>query len=152
MEFVADPQLPHERKLDTGLEERTESWGPEFMLMLIERYRAYLTNNCEVSIPAKVEHNLQEQREENDPLPGWLSRVLEPKAGNRIHVHLLMELFNSAQPAGGKKYQGREFATKLKNLRIALGDTQGRILGCTCKEKNTYIDGYQFKEDEPDVV
>ena len=146
MEFVADPQLPHERKLDTGLEERTESWGPEFMLMLIERYRAYVANNSEVSIPAKVEHNLQEQREENDPFPSWFEQTTMRKVGAKIHLHILAEQFNAANL--GIQYDAKAMRRKLIQMRLPLSTNRNdRVNECYCGIPRSSLNDYQFNQE-----
>lgn len=91
MEFVENPQHPYERKLDHQLEEKTETWGPQFMLFLIEIYRAYVASGRQFTVPKKVECNLDEQREENDPFPTWFRQNLEIKAGHKLHVHRVVE-------------------------------------------------------------
>ena len=148
MEFVENPQHWYERKLDHQLEERTETWGPQFMLLLIEKYREYIARGRKITVPKKVEHNLQEQKEENDPFPNWFRQNVEARPGNKLHVHLLMERFNAEQTAD-KRYQTRNLTTKLRGMKVRFGDKQLRG-GCECGKNNTYIDGYDWKGDEED--
>lgn len=149
MEFVEHPQKSYERKLDHQLEERTESWGPEFMLMLIEQYRAYIANGRQVAVPDKVQANLEEQKEENDPFPNWFEQNLQEVEGSKVHVHAVTERFNASQLCP-KEYKTSVLAKRLRSMSLNVTTKGSRVSSCHCGVPNIALEGYQFKTSDDD--
>lgn len=117
------PDRPNEKKADPTLDERSKSWGAEFMLLLMETYREYVGNGRQISVPREVELNLQEQREENSPLDSWLQENLVGDPGKRVHLHRFEKAFGS---------KCRSLVNRLQALGHQVGavDVKKKDFGC----------------------
>lgn len=85
--FTEHPVGPKEKVIDRKLKQRMKGWGPQFMLLLLERYREY---HAEGLIPtAAVIAHTEAVRAENDIYLQWIDKnvVADPHAAlNRPDV------------------------------------------------------------------
>ncbi len=96
-EFVAEPKLAHQRKDDPTLKKRMDRWPPHFMRMLIEVFKSFVDGGRVLTVPPKVQMNLEEQKDENTPIDSWLEENLERGTeDDRIHLHRLSREFEQA--------------------------------------------------------
>ncbi len=121
--FVTNPTESYQRAINVAIEEEAQTWGPHFMLLLMEVYRSYLARNRTLHIPARVERNLEEQKEDNDPFPSWFTRNVRKNSGNNIHLHRVIDKFNELallQDARGNniRYTAHKVKSKLKMMRV----------------------------------
>ncbi len=104
-EFVdqVDPTKPSQKLKDPDIGEKLAVWAPEFMWMLVDIFTVYVQGGRRLpKPPAEVEQNLQEQREENSPMDGWLEANLDRDNDGRIHLHRLMKAFGDFMVESGR--------------------------------------------------
>ena len=142
MEFVSNPSKPNQRRLDPHLTERAATWGPQFMLMLMNVYRDYLKAERILQVPAKVERKLDEQKEENDPFPSWFTQTLVECPTGRVHLHRIADRFTAANL--GMRYTARTVKSKLISYSISVKGE--RDLECGCGNPNICLIGYEFRK------
>ena len=63
--FTDDPQKPNDKKIDRTLKDKIKHWGPQFMLLLLEKYKDY--KNIGLTPVAEVLNTTQSIREQNIP-------------------------------------------------------------------------------------
>ncbi len=85
--FVRDPQAPHERQIDDTLKQRVKSWGPQFMLLLLEVYTEYRQTGLPPSRAVLAKN--EEVRKENDVHLCWLTNnVIEEHGAYLVKAEL----------------------------------------------------------------
>lgn len=156
-EFVdGDPVHPWQRRVDTDLKQKMETWGPTFMRMLIDNYiNGYVKRGRTLTIPSQISENLDEQRAENDPLDYWLQAHLRPQPGKRIHLHRFEIYWKEACRLRGIKDDTFPCKTtmtkKLQRIGYELTGTNDRQRDaeCSCRQMDRYIkDADIFIPDE----
>ena len=111
-----NPDRPNEKRADPMLGEKSASWGPQFMLWLMEIYEAYVREGRTIEVPQEVEANLQEQKDENSPFDAWLDQNMIGAPGKRIHPHRFENAYNF-----GKKKEDQVPRGIASNKLVALG-------------------------------
>ncbi len=148
-EFVDEPTLPHHRKRDGDLEEKVKTWAPQFMLMLIQKYRQYLAQGKVFTVPREVEQHIEEQKEENNPMESWLREHLIVKEGSKIHYHRFDKAFQKWQvdnqvqtkiPRTGFVDMLRSFGHQVSNANEKIRDER------CCENTFRYVEGVDVKE------
>ncbi|KAI8826286.1 uncharacterized protein EV422DRAFT_564089 [Fimicolochytrium jonesii] len=87
------PECPQEMLVDFDLGAKMERWPGEFLLLLMEVYREHIATGRQLTEPAEVSANLEEQKTENNPFPSWFHSAFEPSAEAEIHAHRVANLF-----------------------------------------------------------
>jgi P4 family phage/plasmid primase-like protien len=77
--FVDNPTRPHEKKIDLTLETTftDEEYYQQFMLVMIERYRAYKNNGYDIYTPEKVLNETKEYLNENNHVQNFIDECYE---------------------------------------------------------------------------
>ncbi len=88
------PDRANERLADPMLGDKSATWGPHFMLLLMEVFSTYVQNGRRIEIPHEIEAALEEQRDENNPFDVWLNDNLISASGTRMHFHRLEREYN----------------------------------------------------------
>ncbi len=153
-EFVdeLDPKNPHQRLKDPDVREKVATWGPYFMLMLMEVYQSYVLNGRKLpKSPPEVEQNLEEQKMENNPLQAFMNSCFVACPGGRIHTHRIVSEFQTYLSRENRT-AGTSFTTTSVTKRlIAMGytvpDETGRVPTCCKKALRCVVDWKLIEED-----
>lgn len=86
-----NPDRPNERLADSTLMDRSNEWGPDFMLMLIAIYKRHIAEGGRIRVPEAVQRNLEEQKEDNDQTEAWLIANVRKETGKIIHLHRIIK-------------------------------------------------------------
>lgn len=132
-----DPDRPDEKLVDRTLDTRIKGWGPEFMLMLIERFRRYVHDGRKIKVPDAVEKCLAEQKEENSPFDTWLSENLVKAPERKVHIHRFERAYAKTRNTPVRK---GTVENALKARGYAPTETKLRDSGC-CDTSNKCIVG-----------
>ncbi len=155
-EFTSHPTLPHHRKDDPGLSAKMVHWPPYFMQMLIARYKKYLDAGSALNVPPEVQRNIDEQKEENNPMDTWLQdNLIQSPTSHRIHVHRFDYVYKKWLEQWRKEGSDRGLLGKLPkggfiNKLESLGHTvssvseKKRDSGC-CGLPNRYVNGINVR-------
>ncbi|KAJ3216129.1 hypothetical protein HDU81_001172, partial [Chytriomyces hyalinus] len=81
--FVKDPKLPHERKINDKLKEEVKTWGPQFMLLLLDWYNIYISEGLHPTDAMLVKAD--ETRADNDHFLRWAIERIVATPG--VHIH-----------------------------------------------------------------
>ncbi len=148
-----NPGRASEKLKDVTLEARVKEWGPEFMLMLMERFQQYVDTGRELHIPAAVAKSLEEQKEVNCPFDSWFNEHLIEKPGNQIHIHRFERMYKRALRMGleGIPLKAMTVENKLKIRGYQILAKKNRDSGCACATSNKLVVGLDIKDWTPDM-
>ncbi|KAJ3230665.1 hypothetical protein HDU81_004325 [Chytriomyces hyalinus] len=90
--FVDYPKKANERQINRLLKQEVKNWGPQFMLLLLEWYKVYLTDGLEQT-PAMIA-KANRTRAENDDMLMWSLEHFEVAETN-IHTDVLKEHYEN---------------------------------------------------------
>lgn len=80
-EFVSEPKLPHQKKIDETLQTKLSLWKNDFMLLLLEYYKKFITNS--IKAPKNVLEWTNTYKEEVDMYFNFLNECTEE---SEIHI------------------------------------------------------------------
>ncbi len=123
-----NPKIPAEKLKDVTLESKIKEWGPEFMLMLMERFKRYVNEGRQVHVPETVEQQLDEQKAANRPFDTWLTEYLIDSPGKRIHLHRLERAY--------KACEGRDAKIASTTVANQLTVRGYKVSSCSGSDKN----------------
>ncbi len=137
------PERPHEKRKDTTLDERIKHWGPQFMLMLIERFRRYVEDGREIHVPASVQQNLDDQKAENDPFGTWLDTVIVRAPNKRIHFHRFEKAYRRCTNKDHPSLKSATIANQLtvRGFTVSRSKEAGQRDTDCCDSPNRYVIG-----------
>ncbi|KAJ3144052.1 hypothetical protein HDU86_002702 [Geranomyces michiganensis] len=155
--FVRSPraECPHEMLIDLDLDAKMERWPGEFLLLLMEIYRKYLSTGRQLNEPPEVIANVNEQKVENNPFPSWFFQEYTPCPESFIHVHSIAEQFETYLRTDNNKPNLCGPATKdiikqLIGMSLDVPEKAVRIRGggCLCNNLARVLSGWTLKSPE----
>ncbi|RKO89862.1 hypothetical protein BDK51DRAFT_37723 [Blyttiomyces helicus] len=123
--FVDNPKGPFEKKIDRHLKEKVKTWGPQFMLILLDYYKQYEKEDGlhpSTAVAAKV----RSVRKDNDPLVEFLEEHYELTNNDEDYVLFadMLELYKRSVKNGLSRPKLSEAAKRFGVTRM--GDHFGR--------------------------
>lgn len=76
--FCHKPERSHEKLIDENLSSKLPKWRDEFLLLLLEYYQRYKTQNKKLVAPAQVMEVVNQYKFENNYVEQFLSECAEP--------------------------------------------------------------------------
>ena len=109
-EFVAEPTLPHQKKIDETLQNKLIHWKNDFMLLLLEYYKKFKKNN--LTPPKNVLEWTNVYKEEVDIYFNFLNECIEESENNISNT----EIYDAFQFWFKKNYGGEKIPNSRKFL------------------------------------
>ncbi|KAI8842175.1 hypothetical protein BJ741DRAFT_705046 [Chytriomyces cf. hyalinus JEL632] len=137
-EFTDSPTRPNERAIDRQLKDEVKKWGPQFMLLLLEWYKVYLSEG--LTPTAAMMAKSDETRTENDHFLRWfLERIVATPGKNVLNSSLFEDYLAWCHSAGERPLTRHSFGTRI-NTYSGFSGLTGKNVSVGDKRSTGIID------------
>ncbi|RKO83512.1 hypothetical protein BDK51DRAFT_33470 [Blyttiomyces helicus] len=141
--FVDEPVGDFQRKIDRGLKEKVKTWGPQFMLILLEWYRIFQSEGLKPSTSVLLK--TKEVRKDNDELLDFFETnfQLTDNRDDFILCKSVAELFKR------KQVKNTFTRPKLREAALRFGAVVDKNCGRTKTSSGQW--GYRYLTERTDI-